>query len=157
MNTDPFESKLAGQSFRSMPPEWRGEILAKALAKAPKKEKRDGFEWLAGLRLALGRIPAAWGALGLLWAIILGVNGLLLGPSTSKSAAGTVPSLAAWNQHRAELTRLLELSSENSESASHGALSPAPRPSPRSERRDAQFLAVMDTVSGMLPPRNQRA
>lgn len=67
---DDFEQLLKNQPLRTVPAEWRGEILAEAVAASARKPK-------APMSLAqawLWPSPYAWGALAAVWVVILGLN-----------------------------------------------------------------------------------
>ena len=77
MKPDPLEHQLRQQSFRPLPAEWRGQILAAAEA-AGRQHGTDPFPirgWLLGL---LWPAPRAWAALGLAWALIAVLNVLAI-------------------------------------------------------------------------------
>lgn len=86
MKPDPLEHQLRQQSFRPLPAEWRGQILAAATAAG----RQHGAAplpirgWLLGL---LYPAPRAWAALGLAWALILVLNVLAVPDDLPRSGA----------------------------------------------------------------------
>ena len=79
-----FEEQLREQPFRSMPAEWRSQILSAATAecrggapvfleRAGRRERRATSNILRGL---LWPHPVAWGALAAVWLLIAGLTGV---------------------------------------------------------------------------------
>ena len=81
MNPDDFEQQLQRQSLRQPPAAWREEILAAARANIRPARSATESDWLVGWRAFLARIPLAWGAVAAVWAVIIGANLLMAGPS----------------------------------------------------------------------------
>jgi hypothetical protein len=84
MNQDSFEDKLSRQPMKSVPGDWRKEILSQAgkashahasLAKVVRVNPA-GLAEIIGTKLKewLWPHPVAWGGLASLWLIILGLN-----------------------------------------------------------------------------------
>ena len=69
MNLDDFEQELKGRPFRSVPPEWKEQILGSA-ERAPKAGP-NRRSWLQEL---LWPSPVAWGTLAVVWVAIVGIN-----------------------------------------------------------------------------------
>ena len=72
MSTDDFERKLSRQELRSIPPEWRADILQAAAAArgpAPGAVRTPGF-----LCALFWPSPKAWAGLAALWIVILGFH-----------------------------------------------------------------------------------
>ncbi len=73
MNAQDFEEQLRSQPLRTLPPEWRGEILGAAsrecTAATLQAHNRSEGRWLTWLHEILWPTPVAWGALGCLWLI----------------------------------------------------------------------------------------
>jgi hypothetical protein len=77
-----FEQQLRKQPFRSMPTEWRSQILSSAGAECkagragvPQESRPQGTpRYLEILRGLLWPHPVAWGALAAVWLLIAGVN-----------------------------------------------------------------------------------
>lgn len=99
MKTDRFEDLLCQQSWRTVPPDWRAEILQRARAhpatSSPKTISSDkGCSWL---RQWLWPHPGVWATLGFCWVIILGLE-RVTAPSAVELAharAGTAIAAAA--------------------------------------------------------------
>lgn len=80
MKPDDFEQRLARQSLRQVPGEWRAEILAAARAgqatrQAPRVTPRS---WLSTINQQLSTLlwphPKAWAGLAAVWIFILVLN-----------------------------------------------------------------------------------
>jgi len=134
MNPDDFEKQLERQSLRPPPTAWREEILAAARANIRPASHSAESDLLVGWRAFLARIPLAWGAVAAVWAVIIGVNLLISGPSVTIMAgsAGSAPQdrMTLWSLQRAEMSLLADHLTDDSD--------PAPRiapPRPRSDRR----------------------
>lgn len=86
-NDEQFENRLRRQTLRTLPPEWRGEILKVAAARQPASAVPHGDEdsvaLIVGWRLLIGRMPLAWAALAALWVGMIGVNLTMPGPIVS--------------------------------------------------------------------------
>jgi hypothetical protein len=113
MKPDEFEQQLRRQPFRSVPPEWRAEILHAARAAVRLRSSAVETASSSGWRAWLWPCPQAWAGLAAVWILLL--NLWMTAPSSS---AGTAQhslssdgrmSLAA---QRRELDRLLEISTE---------------------------------------------
>jgi len=131
MKPDEFEQQLQSQPLRSVPSEWRAEILEVAHAARTAQESRVTRQativplW----REWLWPCPQAWAGLAAVWMILVGLH--LAGPPTLPSVAIQSPSpekrMAVAAQRR-ELARLLDVPADSA---------PAPKatvPGPRSER-----------------------
>ena len=113
MNPEDFESQLRRQSLRSLPSEWRREILATAAenvrsATAPLVPQCAGFSGLAAL---FWPHPGAWAGLAAAWVAIAALNHAAAGsePATvAKSSPPTSPALIlVWREQQQELLRLV--------------------------------------------------
>lgn len=69
MNLDDFEQELKRQPFRSVPPQWKEQILS-GTERTP-DTRPDRRSWLQEL---LWPSPMAWGALAAVWVAIVGIN-----------------------------------------------------------------------------------
>lgn len=156
MNDDEqFENRLRRQPLRTVPPAWRGEILAKASSRQPTTAARRGDEdaaaLAAGWRLLFARMPLAWAALAALWLGMVGVNLTMPGPMVS--VAMEAPASARLSALAALDSPLVEFDVSNDSTLPVPKASPAAPPSdvplrPRSERRrDAGFGETQPDVS----------
>jgi hypothetical protein len=131
MKPDEFEQQLQSQPLRSVPSEWRAEILGAAHAARAAHEPRVTRQatifplW----RKWLWPSPQAWAALAAVWMVLIALH--LAGPPMPPSIANQSPSpekrMAVAAQRR-ELARLLDVPADSA---------PAPEPTvpgPRSER-----------------------
>jgi len=136
MNPDNFEQQLQRQPLRPPPAAWRDEILATARANVRRPVSKDEADLVTGWRAFLARIPQAWGAVAAVWAVIIGVNLLMAGPSVAIMAgsAGSAPpeKMTLWSLQRAEMSLLADHLTETPEPARRP---PAAAPTPRSDRR----------------------
>jgi hypothetical protein len=120
MKPDNFETDLERQTLRSIPAEWRREILEKARAAsaprastdperaAPSLSTADALPWW---RAWLWPCPQAWAGLAALWLLLLGLN-LTAPQSRDQFAAQSSPSteqLSNIADQRREFARLLDL------------------------------------------------
>jgi hypothetical protein len=135
MNMDNFEKRLQRQSWRQLPGEWRGEILAAATA----PERRIAADNAIPLwRLIFARFPVATGALAAVWIALIAINLLLFGTSSQSAARPQFASItepsSIWRLQNAELQQIA--SGDPSISGESPANLPAATPrSPRSDRR----------------------
>lgn len=99
MNSD-FENQLQRQAMREVPSQWRGRILGAAGEPAP---SRGWLEWL-------WPCPQAWGALAVIWALIIGLD---LGTAAGgpKEIARVIPPMSgeALREYRQQQEILVQL------------------------------------------------
>src|SRR5580704_12146780 len=97
MKPDEFEQKLSRQSWRQIPAEWRGEILAAATGRG----SRAGSQARAGRRPSTlaDRLatffwphPKAWAGLAAVWIFIIAVNFSMRDPSPGRAEKSAPPS-----------------------------------------------------------------
>jgi hypothetical protein len=87
MKPDPFEQQLGRQSLRSIPPEWRQEILTRAVSGLVPRDS-DSVQALSirqRLRDWLWPHPVAWAGLAACWLTILTLD-QLAAPSAAERA-----------------------------------------------------------------------
>jgi hypothetical protein len=137
MKPDDFEQRLQRQPLRQVPAGWREEILAAADAASTAEQSPAAAGAIPAWRLFVARFSWAGGAFAALWIALFSINALLAASDkprgTEQVAAGPVPSLAAWNRHRAALQQLAREDS-SMDAAAPGL--PAMKPDrPRSGRR----------------------
>ena len=113
MNPEDFESQLRQQSFRTLPAEWRQEILAAATksvrpAALPPVPRRSAFGGLAAL---FWPHPGAWAGLAATWVAIAALNHAAAGPeavTVAKNGPSTSPALIlVLREQQQELLRLV--------------------------------------------------
>ena len=128
MNDHDLEKQLRQQPLRSVPPAWRGEILA--------AERRSELSLTIWLRQLLWPHPKAWATLAVAWMLVLGLN-LLSRETSHRQARNTELETQAQRLALAEQRRLwLELIEPTP-----SAVAPSKHPkhsreiSPRSERQ----------------------
>jgi len=157
MNLDDFAQRLRQQPPRTIPSEWRAEILsvAKAASTAahaphlnpePRRDVRrfqHGRSLLSTFNSQLSTLlwpsPAAWAVLAVIWVIILVVNSTSVGGA--REFARRIPppapdAILAWKEQERLLTELI------GRPEAPVADRPKPvAPRPRSERQDGFSLA----------------
>jgi hypothetical protein len=135
MNQDSFEDKLSRQPMKSVPGDWRKEILSQAgkashahasLAKVVRVNPA-GLAEIIGTKLKewLWPHPVAWGGLASLWLIILGLN--MITPQPRSFYAQN--RLHATDQPRASVTAV-------------EGIAPAPTCCPRNGWFDLKFYPL---------------
>jgi hypothetical protein len=70
---DQFENRLRRQAQRSIPPEWREEILSAARVAVPNRPLVTS-NVVSALRALLWPHPTAWACLASIWVMVLGLN-----------------------------------------------------------------------------------
>ena len=83
-----FEKQLASQPLKSVPTEWRAQILKKATAQQTRDVPATGSRPLWWLRELLWPHPQAWGALAVVWIVIAVFK--FTTPSSSTANAGEI-------------------------------------------------------------------
>ena len=92
MNSE-FEKKLAEQSLRAVPPEWRTEILREArIAAAQQLECATNR---TGWRAWLWPAPKAWAVLAACWIVLLAANAFNQSEVTTSTARADTGALTA--------------------------------------------------------------
>jgi len=141
-NDEQFENRLRRQPLRTIPPAWRGEILAAAAPQrriiAAPRGAEGPAALVAGWRLLFARLPVAWAALAALWVGLVGVNLMMPGPIV-RMAIQTPPSVR-WATLATLDFPAAEFDAERDAPVPASEASPAKPPSdiplrPRSERR----------------------
>jgi hypothetical protein len=91
MIMDDFEKKLCQQPLRPIPAEWRSRILARAAETSrPRPAEFDSRQsWISRL---LWPYPRAWGALAVIWTVLLTIHISLSEGSNSQVRQDTSPS-----------------------------------------------------------------
>jgi hypothetical protein len=143
MNFDDFEKRLERQTFRSIPSEWRRDILQTASRRAWSDalhiQLRTRSTFKTFLSELLWPCPQAWSGLVVVWLVILALNFSSHEKSpvvAQKNSPPSPQSLMALKQQEWILAEL------NEAHESPVADRPKPfQPRPRSERR-ADFLAA---------------
>ncbi len=103
---DELEKKLGTLKVRSLPPEWRGEILAEAHKRANADEGalRDRTLWW---RLWLWPSPGAWAGLAAAWLVMGGVAGAMDERTGGFFAGERVVAMLVWTSERNRLGGVL--------------------------------------------------
>lgn len=135
MNSDDFEQRLQRQPLRSLPSEWRAEILRKAQQAVPLDTSNLCPLPSPWWREWLWPCPQAWAGLAAAWMIIVGLH--LSTPDAASASAVRVQTSPV--QLRQAIQEKLQLLAElNPPGEASFAEPPKPyRPKPRSERRPA--------------------
>ena len=125
-----FEKQLASQRLKTIPPEWRAEILGAAQRTA----RRDAsttetprLQPLHWLRELLWPCPQAWAALAGVWIVIAVVQHATPGASPGMNTAVAKAPVTSVIEQRRELARAIE--------AASGKLEPSPADRPRGARK----------------------
>jgi hypothetical protein len=74
MNPNDFENQLRRQQFRSVPADWRNDLLAAATRSSIPIEKRTNKRTGGFLERMLWPCPQAWAGLAAIWLVILAIN-----------------------------------------------------------------------------------
>src|SRR3954451_19232550 len=74
MNADDFEQQLERQPLRSLPLEWRKEILEKARVESPSEPSRLSSPAAPWWRELLWPCPQAWAGVLAAWLVIIGLR-----------------------------------------------------------------------------------
>lgn len=128
-----FEKQLANQPLKSVPTEWRSQILNEARAHEPRDVRAPETGSLAWLRELFWPCPQAWGALAALWIVIAVFKSITPGAVPANSTQLAKGKLISVPAQRRELAKLLGVNPDKSNR------SPADRP--RSARVVPQFFA----------------
>jgi len=127
MKPDDFEQRLMRQPIRSVPTEWRQEILQMVVeethpllpscSRQVSELLRGGKRW--GLPLWLNDLlwpcPQAWAGLAAIWIVILGLNIVATDSPTvvmSGTTSSAADSMIAMEEKRRLLAELLTVSTE---------------------------------------------
>ena len=117
-----FEKQLANQPLKTVPSEWRAQILQEAKAQAPRDISAQDARPRGWLRELFWPCPQAWGALAALWIVIVVFKSMTPGAAPANDypiAKSHVPSVP---EQRRELANLLGINPDKSRR------SPADRP-----------------------------
>jgi hypothetical protein len=110
MSTDNFEKRLERLSMRSIPREWRSEILKAARSAQRSQSATRNRQPTSAWRELLWPCPHAWAGLAVVWGMILLFNVVSRDPvqfaKTSKAAPASELFLAL-KEHRRLLTELI--------------------------------------------------
>ena len=109
-----FEKQLASQPLKSIPPEWRAQILNEAQARAPRDIPGAKSNRLWWLRELVWPCPQAWGALAAVWIVIAAFK--FTTPNSSTANAGEIAKnqTISVSEQRRELANLLDAAPEKS-------------------------------------------
>jgi hypothetical protein len=117
-----FEKQLASQPLKSVPTEWRAQILKEAQAQVTRDVSANEFRPLWWLRELLWPYPQAWGALAAVWIVIAVFK--FTTPNSTTANAGEIAKnqTISVSEQRRELANLLDATPDKS------SRSPANRP-----------------------------
>ena len=110
MNTGDFEKRLERQALRSIPHEWRGEILGAARRAGGYPLSIVTPQPTSWWRELLWPCPQAWAGLAAMWGVILLLNLASRDPVQVATTSNTVPAqelLIALGEHRRLLAELI--------------------------------------------------
>ena len=127
MNSDDFEKRIQRQTIRSIPDEWRREILR--AAETPASRRPRFFSTFSHqLSTLLWPCPQAWAGLAAVWLVILTLNFAMQGPQThlAKAAPPTPSEIALLKEQRRLYFELAGLQAKEFAEPPKTA-SPAPR------------------------------
>jgi hypothetical protein len=110
-----FEKQLANQPLKSVPPEWRAQILNEARARVPREVPASSAQPLSWLRELLWPNPQAWGALAAVWIVIAVFKFTTPGAPTSSVVEIAKSQVISLAEHRRELSRLLEATTDETD------------------------------------------
>ena len=102
-----FEKQLASQPPKSVPPEWRAQILNEAKAQAAADIPASNPQPFWWLRELFWPNPQAWGALAAVWVVIAAFRFITPGTAPMNGEMAKAPVTSVSEQQR-ELARLLD-------------------------------------------------
>jgi hypothetical protein len=117
---------LASQPLKSVPPEWRAQVLNEARARVPRDVPVSTAQPLLWLRELFWPNPQAWGALAAVWIVIAVFRFTTPGAATANSSALAKNQVISVSEQRRELANLLD--------ATPGKSNRSPADRPRSAR-----------------------
>jgi hypothetical protein len=123
-----FEKQLASQPLKSVPTEWRAQILKEARGQATHDIPASPAQPLSWLRELFWPNPQAWGALAAVWFVIAVFKFITPGAAPAMNVEMAKAPVASVSEQRRELANLLDATSDKSNR------SPADRP------RSARFV-----------------
>jgi hypothetical protein len=117
-----LEKKMASQPQKTVPTEWRAQILKKATAQQTRDVPATESRPLGWLREVLWPYPQAWGALAAVWIVIAAFK--FSTPNSTTANAGEIAKnqTISVSEQRRELAHLLDATPDKS------SRSPANRP-----------------------------
>lgn len=109
-----FEKQLASQPLKSVPTEWRAQILKEATAQQTRDVPATESRPLWWLRELLWPYPQAWGALAAVWIVIAIFK--FTTPNSSTASAGEIAKnqTISVSEQRRELADLLDATPDKS-------------------------------------------
>ena len=109
-----FEKQLAKEPLKSVPTEWRSQILNAARAQAPREVPASAAQPLTWLRELLWPNPRAWGALAAVWIVIAAFK--FTTPNSTTANAGEIAKnqTISVSEQRRELANLLDATPDKS-------------------------------------------
>ena len=123
-----FEKQLASQPLKSVPTEWRAQILKEAGVRAARDVPASAAQPLSWLRELFWPNPQAWGALAAVWFVIAAFKFTTPGVVPAMNVEMAKAPITSVPEQRRELANLLDATPDKSHR------SPADRP------RSARFV-----------------
>ena len=128
-----FEKQLANQPLKSIPTEWRAQILNEVKAHEAHQDRAPETRAVIWLKELFWPCPQAWGALAALWMVIAVFKFITPGAALANANQIAKSKLVSVPEQRRELAKLLGVNPDKSNR------SPADRP--RSARVVPHFFA----------------
>ena len=123
-----FEKQLANQPLKSVPREWRAQVLTEARARGPRDVPVSAAQPLLWLRELFWPNPQAWGALAAVWIVIAAFKFITPGAAPAMNVEIAKAPVTSVPEQRRALANLLDATPDKSNR------SPADRP------RSARFV-----------------
>ena len=103
-----FEKQLASQPVKSIPAEWRAQILGAARAQAGREIPAARVQPLSWLRDLLWPGPQAWGALAAVWIVVAVFHFITPGAARASGETMARTKVISVAEERRELAELLD-------------------------------------------------
>jgi hypothetical protein len=103
-----FEKQLASQPLKSVPTEWRAQILREVRAQASRDVPTTSSQPLSWLRELFWPCPQAWGALAAVWIVIAAFQSITPGAASVQGGEVAKGQVTSVSEQRRELANLLD-------------------------------------------------